>query len=157
MFSRKERGQGIAGERMTEDQGIKSSTHRDGCALPGTVVYCVSLSHNQHSSLVFHVYVSVCIMYQCITVLFISLCCILFHTFMSCSTAPSHFLLRCTAALPLSFLLYSFSCVFCTAISSFLVNCSLQYIQLYYTQVLYLILFSCSSFCSRLTSVHCIQ
>ncbi|XP_035519503.1 ankyrin-3 isoform X5 [Morone saxatilis] len=30
----KEKGQGIAGERMTEGQGIKSSTHRDGCALP---------------------------------------------------------------------------------------------------------------------------
>ncbi|KAF1375594.1 hypothetical protein PFLUV_G00221800 [Perca fluviatilis] len=30
----KEKGQEIAGERMTEDQGIKSSTHRDGCALP---------------------------------------------------------------------------------------------------------------------------
>ncbi|XP_070696804.1 ankyrin-3 [Pempheris klunzingeri] len=31
----KERGQGIAGERMTEGQGTKSSTHRGGCALPG--------------------------------------------------------------------------------------------------------------------------
>ncbi|XP_044069818.1 ankyrin-3-like isoform X44 [Siniperca chuatsi] len=30
----KEKGQGIAGERMTEGQGIKSSTHRDSCALP---------------------------------------------------------------------------------------------------------------------------
>ncbi|TDH01420.1 hypothetical protein EPR50_G00179960 [Perca flavescens] len=30
----KEKGQEIAGEKMTEDQGIKSSTHRDGCALP---------------------------------------------------------------------------------------------------------------------------
>ncbi|GLD64000.1 ankyrin-3-like isoform X35 [Lates japonicus] len=30
----KEKGQGIAGERMTEGQGIRSSTHRDGCALP---------------------------------------------------------------------------------------------------------------------------
>ena len=37
VFSSTERGQGIAGERMTEDQGIKSSTHRDGCALQGTV------------------------------------------------------------------------------------------------------------------------
>ncbi|XP_035848257.1 ankyrin-3-like isoform X42 [Sander lucioperca] len=30
----KEKGQEIAGERMTEDQGIKSSIHRDACALP---------------------------------------------------------------------------------------------------------------------------
>ncbi|KAM6922493.1 uncharacterized protein ank3a isoform 2-T2 [Lycodopsis pacificus] len=30
----KEKGQGIADERMTEDQGTKSYTHRDGCALP---------------------------------------------------------------------------------------------------------------------------
>lgn len=38
LFFSKVKGQGVAGERMREDQGIKSSTHRDDCALPGTVV-----------------------------------------------------------------------------------------------------------------------
>lgn len=42
VFSSKE-GQETAGERMTKDQGIKSYTHRDGCALSGTVP-----PHNQH-------------------------------------------------------------------------------------------------------------
>lgn len=36
MFFSKDRG--IAGEKTKEDQGIKSSTHRDGCALLGTVI-----------------------------------------------------------------------------------------------------------------------
>lgn len=40
-FFSKEKGRGIAGERMTEDRGIKSSTHRDGCVPAGTVTHLV--------------------------------------------------------------------------------------------------------------------
>lgn len=41
-----ERGQGIAGGKMIEDQGIKSTTHRDGYSLPGTIVYFLTLTQS---------------------------------------------------------------------------------------------------------------
>lgn len=44
VFSRKGMDQGIADEKMKEDPGIKSFTHRDDCALSGTVaslIHCI--------------------------------------------------------------------------------------------------------------------
>lgn len=40
VFCSKEKVRETAGERTTDGQGIKSFTHRDGCAPPGTVTCC---------------------------------------------------------------------------------------------------------------------